>query len=101
MVEGLALGDVIVDFVRLRASRAGRDFHLTHREFELLRYLAEHEGQKVSREELLHEIWGYLDVPYTRSVDHAVSRLRKKIEVNPHSPRYLHTVHGDGYCLVL
>ena len=98
-VERLVLGDVLVDLTALRAWSSGQEFHLTHREFEVLRYLAERERRVVSRDELLREVWGYLDSPTTRSVDHAVARLRKKIEPDPHHPRFLHTVHGDGYCL--
>jgi len=98
-VRRLVLGDVVIDLTSMRASAAGREFHLTHREFEVLRYLAEREPQVVSRTELLREVWGYLDRPTTRSVDHAVARIRKKIEADPHHPRFLHTVHGDGYCL--
>lgn len=98
-VSRLVLGDVVIDLTALRASAGGRDFHLTHREFEVLRYLAERERHVVSRDELLREVWGYFDSPTTRSVDHAVARIRKKIEADPHRPRFLHTVHGDGYCL--
>lgn len=98
-VDRLVLGEVVIDLTRLQAWASGREFHLTHREFEVLRYLAERERCVVSRNELLREIWGYLDHPTTRSVDHAVARLRKKIERDPHHPRFLHTVHGDGYCL--
>ena len=98
-VDRLVLGDVLVDLTALRAWSSGQEFHLTHREFEVLRYLAERERRVVSRDELLREVWGYLDSPTTRSVDHAVARLRKKIEPDPHHPRFLHTVHGDGYCL--
>ena len=53
----------------------------------------------MSRHELLREIWGYPDAPTTRSVDNAIARLRKKIEPTPASPRYIHTVHGDGYTI--
>jgi DNA-binding response OmpR family regulator len=65
----------------------------------ILQYLAERANRIVSRDELLRVIWGYADVPMTRSVDHAMSRLRKKLEPAPHRPRYIHTVHGDGYRL--
>jgi DNA-binding response OmpR family regulator len=44
-------------------------------------------------------VWGYPDVPTTRSVDHAIARLRKKIEPDPHHPQFIHTVQGSGYCL--
>lgn len=98
-VERLTLGHVTIDFPALRASRDGHDCHLTHREFEVLRYLAERPGRVVHRDELLRAVWGYPAAPTTRSVDHAIARLRKKIEGDPHRPRFIHTVHGDGYSL--
>jgi two-component system, OmpR family, response regulator VicR len=98
-IEQLSLGPVTIDFRSQHASRHGRTLHLTHREFELLQFLAERQERVVHRTELLREVWGYLDVPSTRSVDHAIARLRKKIETDAHRPRFIHTVHGDGYCL--
>jgi DNA-binding response OmpR family regulator len=53
----------------------------------------------VSRHELLGKVWGYPDSPMTRSVDNAISRLRRKIESDPGHPRFIHTVHGDGYTI--
>ena len=65
-----------------------------------IRYLAERREKVVHREELLKEVWGYVDTNVTtRSVDHAIVRLRKKIEPDPHHPEFIRTVHGDGYCL--
>jgi len=98
-IDTLELGQVSVDFRAQHASRDGKSIRLTHREFELLQYLAERQEHVVHRNELLREVWGYPDVPSTRSVDHAIARLRKKIESDPHHPRFIHTVHGDGYCL--
>jgi two-component system response regulator VicR len=100
-VEQLVLGPVTIDFATLTASASGEAIHLTHREFEVLQYLAERPGRVVYRNELLRQVWGYPDMPSTRSVDHAIARIRKKIEVDPHAPRYVHTVHGDGYCLTI
>jgi DNA-binding response OmpR family regulator len=99
LVEQIRLGPLIIDFRTRRATNAGRTIQLTHREFELLQYLAERRDRIVYRDELLREVWGYPESPITRSVDHAVARLRKKIEPDPHHPLYIHTVHGDGYCL--
>jgi two-component system, OmpR family, response regulator VicR len=96
--DRLVLGEVVIDFQAMRATRRGADLHLTHREFALLRYLTEH-GRVVHRSELLKDVWGYPDTPETRSVDHAIARLRKKIEPDHRRPRFIHTVHGDGYCL--
>lgn len=95
----LTLGDVTINFADRTAQRAGQPLYMTHREFELLHYLAERRGRVVYRAELLREVWGYSEQPFTRSVDHAVARLRKKIEADPRLPRYLKTAHGDGYCL--
>ena len=98
-VERVVLGKVTIDFRSMTVRHGREETHLTHREFELLRYLAERQGRVVSRHELLREIWGYPDEPATRSVDHAIARLRKKIEADPGHPRFIHTVHGDGYTI--
>jgi len=97
--DKLTMGAVIIDFASQTARRGKIDLHLTHREFELLQYLAERQGHVVQREELLRELWGYPQIPFTRSVDNAIARLRKKIEPDVHHPRFIHTVHGDGYTL--
>ena len=98
-IEELTLGRVSIDFRARHATKASRPLHLTFREFELLQYLAERQEHAVYRGELLREVWGYPNAPTTRSVDHAIARLRKKIEPDPRHPRFIHTVHGDGYCL--
>jgi DNA-binding response OmpR family regulator len=97
--EQIALGSITIDFRVMEAKRGRTLLHLTHREFALLRYLADRLGRVVHRDELLREVWGYPSTPITRSVDHAVGRLRKKIEPDPARPRFIHTVHGDGYQL--
>jgi DNA-binding response OmpR family regulator len=97
--DRLQLGDVAVDFQSRRALRGADDLRLTDREFEILRYLASHVGRVVYRSELLRAVWGYPDDPLTRSVDHAIARLRKKIERDHHDPQFIQTVHGDGYRL--
>jgi DNA-binding response OmpR family regulator len=98
-VERLKLGRVTIDFRTLQARDETSAVDFSHREFEVLRYLAERPNKVVSRHELLREIWGYVEVPNTRSVDHAIVRLRRKIEPDAHHPQFIHTVHGDGYCL--
>jgi two-component system response regulator VicR len=98
-VDRLTLGSVTIDLHGLKAWDGANVIEFSHREFELLRYLAERPHKVVSRLELLREIWGYVETPNTRSVDHAIARLRRKIEPDLHHPRFIHTVHGDGYCL--
>lgn len=96
----ITLGDVTVDFKAQTARKGSEVVHLTHREFELLQYLAARAGRVVYRNELLRAVWGYPDnSAYTRAVDHAIARLRKKIEAEPDAPRFILTVHGDGYSL--
>ena len=97
--SSLTLGDVVVDFAARTATRGSAELDLTHRDFEILQYLAGRPHTIVSRDELLRAVWGYPDTAATRAVDHAIARLRKKIEDKPHKPRYIHTVHGDGYYL--
>jgi two-component system response regulator MtrA len=98
-VERLQLGDVVVDLKSQRVIAPQGTVALTRRECDVLRYLADRRDRVVHRDELLRDVWGYSDAPLTRSVDSAVARLRKKVEPDPHRPLYIHTVHGDGYCL--
>jgi DNA-binding response OmpR family regulator len=100
-VRDVTLGDVTLDFVRLRAYKGSRELVLTDREFEIMRYLTERAGTVVSRDELLHLVWGYDEAPMTRTVDNFVFRLRQKIEEDPHHPKYIRTAYGDGYRLTL
>ena len=97
--DNLVIGSITIDFISRTAKRGGAEIHLTHREFDLLKYLAERPGQVVSREELLKKLWEYPDPAWTRSVDHAIARLRKKIEPDPQHPRFIHTSVGSGYSL--
>jgi two-component system alkaline phosphatase synthesis response regulator PhoP len=97
--EELALGDVRVHRRGRRVTRGGREVRLTRKEYDLLVYLAEHQGDVVTRERLLDEVWGYERFPTTRTVDTHVLRLRRKLEADPDHPRLLHTVHGQGYRL--
>jgi len=101
MVPAVTLGDIRIDFGRMHASRGDTPLSLTAREFAILQHLAERPGRVVSREELLRAVWGYREARLTRTVDNFVARLRRKIEENPHHPRYIQTVHGDGYRLAV
>jgi DNA-binding response OmpR family regulator len=97
--ERLALGRIVVDFRSHRAERNGVELALSHRELQILQYLAERPGLPVTRDELLRAVWGHQGMTLTRSVDLAIARLRRKIEPDPRHPRYIRTLHGDGYSL--
>ena len=72
---------------------------LTHREFELIHYLAKHVGQVMTREHLLQTVWGYDYFGDVRTVDVTIRRLREKIEDNPSHPTWIVTRRGVGYYL--
>jgi len=80
-------------------SKRGETIELTHREFELLYYLAKHIGQVMTREHLLQTVWGYDYYGDVRTVDVTVRRLREKIEDNPSHPGWIVTRRGVGYYL--
>jgi len=80
-------------------SKRGETIELTHREFELLHYLAKHIGQVMTREHLLQTVWGYDYFGDVRTVDVTVRRLREKIEDNASHPNWLITRRGVGYYL--
>lgn len=93
-------GNVSVDLQRMNVMRDGASLTLSAREFELLRYLIEHRGATLSREQLLNEVWGYHSMPSTRTVDVHVAWLRQKLETDQKKPQYILTVHGLGYKFV-
>jgi two-component system alkaline phosphatase synthesis response regulator PhoP len=97
---GYRFGDIVVDFRRMEVTRGGAPVDLSAREFKLLKYFIEHRGATLSRDALLAEVWGYDDMPLTRTVDVHVAGLRQKLEANPRSPEYIVTVHGLGYKFV-
>jgi two-component system alkaline phosphatase synthesis response regulator PhoP len=93
----LRVGDLALDFKRLRATRAGAELELSAREFAILSCLLARRGEAVSREELLQRVWGYERLPFTRTVDMHIAKLRRKIERDPAEPELILTVHGRGY----
>ncbi len=96
----LRLGSVRIDFRNYTATRDGAPLDLTYREYELLHYLAGKQRVVVRRDELLRHVWGYREAPdASRAVDHAIARLRRKIEADPRHPKFIQTVHADGYYL--
>ena len=93
----LRFGDVVVDTRKAEVTRSGAVVDMSAREFLLLKYLIEHRGETLSREQLLNDVWGYHSMPSTRTVDVHVAWLRQKIEPNPRHPQFILTVHGLGY----
>jgi len=95
--ESYSFGPVRVDFRRAEVLKNGQPVTLSAREYALLRYLIEHRGNALSREELLEKVWGYEPGTTTRTVDVHVAWLRQKLEENPKHPQFILTVRGLGY----
>jgi two-component system alkaline phosphatase synthesis response regulator PhoP len=98
--EAYRFGAIHVDFRKAEVTKSSQPLELSAKEFNLLKYFVEHRGATVSRNELLDAVWGYDAMPSTRTVDVHVAWLRKKLEPQPHLPRYILTVHGIGYKFV-
>lgn len=90
-------GDLEINFKKYFARKKGKSLKLSPREYELLRCFIERQGEIISREELLKQIWGYESYPDTRTVDAHIAKLRQKIEDEPEEPKLIVTVHGIGY----
>lgn len=95
----LVINDLTIHPEAYTVTKNGEPIDLTHREFELLHYLAKHIGQVMTREHLLQTVWGYDYFGDVRTVDVTVRRLREKIEDNPSHPTYIVTRRGVGYYL--
>ncbi|QNQ84279.1 response regulator transcription factor [Lactobacillus sp. PV037] len=95
--KNITIGNLVIMPEAYIAEKNGEKIELTHREFELLHYLAQYMDQVMTREHLLQTVWGYDYFGDVRTVDVTVRRLREKIEDNPSSPTILVTRRGVGY----
>lgn len=94
-------GPLRISAARHEAFWNGEELTLAPREFDLLYYLAVHEGRVSTRDGLLSRVWGYDHAGDPRTVDVHIRWLREKIEADPANPKFLHTVRGVGYKLTL
>ncbi len=90
-------GELEIDLSGHGITRAGESVHLTRSEFNLLATLAQHPGQTFTRMQLLDRLYGVAYEGYDRSIDTHIKNLRRKIEPDPSTPRYILTVYGVGY----
>ncbi len=95
-LERITRGDLVIDVAGRRVTLAGRELLLTHREFDLLSYLASYPGRAFTKQELLRRVWGW-DFGDTSTVTVHVRRLREKLEQDPSDPQLVLTVRGAGY----
>lgn len=97
----IKIGNLKVDFASYKAFIKNEQVQMSHKEFEILNYLWNRKNNTVSRDNLLSDIWGYDEMPTTRTVDNFIVKLRQKIEKDPNHPQYILTVHGVGYKLIV
>lgn len=95
----IVVGSLVIQPEAYLVLKRGEGIELTHREFELVHYLAKHIGQVMTREHLLQTVWGYDYFGDVRTVDVTIRRLREKIEDNPSHPTWIVTRRGVGYYL--
>jgi two-component system alkaline phosphatase synthesis response regulator PhoP len=96
-VTSFRFADVEVDFEKGEVLKGGSAVSLAGKELELLRYLVDHRGKAVSRDELLRGVWEYQPGVSSRTVDVHVAWLRQKLENTPQAPKHIRTVRGVGY----
>lgn len=90
-------GDIILDDARHVVFKDTQELEMTHREYELLKFLMLHRGNAYSRDDLLNYVWGYDYSGETRTVDVHIRQLRRKIEDDSSKPELIQTVRGFGY----
>ncbi len=95
-----SFADVHLNFKKMVVSKAGEVLTLSAKEFQLLQFLVENEGDILTRDQLLNEVWGYDALPSTRTVDVHIAWLRQKLEEDSRYPKHILTVHGFGYKFV-
>lgn len=93
-------GNVVADFGRMEFLKNGKAVSLAAKEAKLLRYLINHRGQVLSRDQILRRVWSEQQYITERTVDVHVAWLRQKLEDNPQSPQHILTARGEGYRFV-
>lgn len=93
------LGNLAIDLQHGTVTRGNEPIELTTREFQLLRFMLEHQGTVLTRDQLLREVWGHEPGTITRTVDVHIANLRQKLEKSPKRPELILTVAGVGYKL--
>jgi DNA-binding response OmpR family regulator len=93
----ISTGDLQINLQDQRITRAGREIHLTQKEYAMLEFLIASAPEPVTRERFLDAVWGYTQFPTTRTVDNHIVLLRQKLEADPDHPVLIKTVHGAGY----
>lgn len=95
--ESFSFGPFLLNFMEKNFTKNGHKVGLSFQEYKLLEFLIKNRDKVLSREKLLDGVWGYDEIPSTRTVDVHIALLRQKIEENKANPRYITTVRKHGY----
>ena len=96
-MEEYSFGNIHMNLKKMEVEKNGVQVKLSATEYKILQYFVEHEGEVISRDKFLDDVWGYDAFPTTRTVDNYVLSIRKKIEDDPSAPVHIVTVHTAGY----
>lgn len=99
-IEDIEFADLKINFKKQEMFKGNIAVKLSATEYRILHYFIDHEGEVISRDKFLDEVWGYDSYPTTRTVDNYILSLRKKIEDDPSDPKHLLTSHKVGYKFV-
>ena len=99
-IEEYSFGNVALDFKKQQALKNNESIKLSTTEFNIIKYFIIREGEVVTRDNLLEDVWGYDAYPTTRTVDNYILSIRKQVEDDPANPIHLLTVHKAGYKFV-
>lgn len=99
-IEEVTFADLTINFKKQEMIKGANPVKLSATEYRILHYFIDHEGEVISRDKFLDEVWGYDSYPTTRTVDNYILSLRKKIEDDPSNPKHLLTAHKVGYKFV-
>jgi len=98
--DSYSFGDIDINFKKMESKKGGKNIDMSLKEYEIIKFFAKHEGEVITRNMLLDEVWGYETFPTTRTVDNYILMLRKKLEDNPSVPKHILTIHSAGYKFV-
>ncbi|MBU2492407.1 MAG: response regulator transcription factor [Bacteroidetes bacterium] len=99
--EIVTIGKLDINFTTYNSKEKGNDIQMSYKEFEVLHYLWKRKNETVSRDDLLHDIWGHDVYITTRTIDNFILKLRQKIETDSKHPKIILTVHGIGYKMII
>lgn len=98
--ETVKIGKLEIHFATYNAFDEEQQVQMSHKEFELLKYLWQNKNKNVTRDDLLKNVWGQDVFTTTRTIDNFIVKLRQKLENDPNDPKVILTVHGIGYKLI-